>query len=465
MVSIPLWSFFLLVLCSALFFLLYLLVPSVRWFFRRKVSRLIEQLNQNLHIELPPFKLTQRQSLIDNLICDSQVLQAAKDWAEAEGESLAEAQALIQLYAKEIVPSFNAYFYFKIGHWLARKISSLLFRVRLGLVNERFEQIPPDAAMIFVINHRSNLDYILVSTFVANRTAISYAVGEWARVWPLHTLIRTLGAYFVRRTSSNSLYRKVLERYVQMATQAGVTQAIFLEGKLTTNGKLNPPRLGLLDYMLRDYEPEKHKDLFFIPVAINYDRTLEDRSLLLAQRKEKTHASMTQVLQTTLGFVGKVLFFRLLGRWHRFGYACANFGEPLSLQSYLKKRQIQLSQLSKEERFVEVEAMAKSLMERIGNIIPVLPVALVAKVFLNEAGNHLSLLELKGRVLTLIERFQALDIPIYIPRGDMDYAIQVGLRMLTLRRFVFEEEAGYRLNEAEKEILSYYANSLSHYPV
>jgi glycerol-3-phosphate O-acyltransferase len=59
------------------------------------------------------------------------------------------------------------------------------------------------------MNHRSNMDYILVAFLAAERTALSYAVGEWARIWPLQTLIRALGAYFVRRKSGNPLYRKV----------------------------------------------------------------------------------------------------------------------------------------------------------------------------------------------------------------------------------------------------------------
>ena len=48
----------------------------------------------------------------------------------------------------------------------------------------------------------------------AEKAALSYAVGEWARVWPLQSLVRAMGAYFVRRNSKDALYRKVLERYV-----------------------------------------------------------------------------------------------------------------------------------------------------------------------------------------------------------------------------------------------------------
>ena len=132
-------------------------------------------------------------------------------------------QAEVIAYAKEIVPSFNAYLYFRIGYWLAKKVARLVYRVRIGLAeNQQFENIDPDATVVFVMNHRSNMDYVLVAFLAAEKTALSYAVGEWARIWPLHTLIRAMGAYFVRRKSGNPLYRRVLERYIAMATKEGV---------------------------------------------------------------------------------------------------------------------------------------------------------------------------------------------------------------------------------------------------
>jgi glycerol-3-phosphate O-acyltransferase len=72
--------------------------------------------------------------------------------------------------------------------------------------------IDPDSTVVFVMNHRSNMDYVLISYLAAERVTLSFAVGEWARVFPLDMLIRAMGAFFVRRGSQNPLYRKVLER-------------------------------------------------------------------------------------------------------------------------------------------------------------------------------------------------------------------------------------------------------------
>lgn len=109
------------------------------------------------------------------------------------------------------------------------------------------------------------MDYVLVAFLAMERTTLSYAVGEWARIWPLESLIKAMGAFFVRHKSGNPLYRLVLERYINMATREGVCQAVFLEGGLSKDGRLREPKFGLIDYMLRSYDPAGDRDVVFIP--------------------------------------------------------------------------------------------------------------------------------------------------------------------------------------------------------
>jgi len=257
------------------------LLPGARWFARRRINRVLEELDTRLKIRIPPFKLTKREVLIARLVDDPQVQEAAEAESKETGTSRPAVRRRVEGYAREIVPQFNAYVYFRIGYALARWVGRSLYRVRLGYSDEEgLAALDPNATVVFLINHRSNMDYILVSYLAAEKAALSYAVGEWARIWPLQTLIRAMGAYFVRRNSKDPLYRKVLERYVAMATAAGVTQAVFPEGGLSREGTLRPPKLGLLDYMVRGFDPAG-RDVAFIPVGINYDRVFEDRSFLV----------------------------------------------------------------------------------------------------------------------------------------------------------------------------------------
>jgi glycerol-3-phosphate O-acyltransferase len=316
--------------------------------------------------------------------------------------------------------------------------------------------------VVFVMNHRSNMDYVLVAYLAARRAALSYAVGEWARIWPLQTLIRSMGAYFIRRNSRDDLYRKVLERYVQMATAAGVTQAIYPEGGLSRDGRLGEARLGLLDYMLRTFDPSGRRDLVFVPVGINYDRTLEDRTLLL-ERAAAERPALTRAAAGTIRFVARNVRLALRNRWYRFGYACVNFGSPISMRQVLTDRDLDLRSMDRELRHGHVREIAEHLMAAVGAVVPVLPVSLVAAVFARDRRLRLSELELKARVQRLIEELAAAGARVYVPRRDRDYAVTVGLRMLVLRRMVRQGADGlFSVHPPALPLLEYYANAIAH---
>jgi glycerol-3-phosphate O-acyltransferase len=465
-VAVPLWLLVLLAALACWSTLVLLLAPGMRWFLRRRINRMIARINASLAMELPSFKLTRRLTLIDRLCNDPKVQAAATEHAGSSGEPLAQVALRIVRYAREIVPSFNAYVYFRVGYSLSRAIAKLLYRVRIGFADETgLRNISPKSTLVFVMNHRSNMDYILVSFLAAERVTLSYAVGEWARVWGLQQLIRAMGAFFVRRNSGDPLYRVVLQRYVQMATEAGVTQAMFPEGGLTIDGKLRTPRFGLLDYMLKSFDErdtDGRRDLVFLPVGLNYDRVLEDRTQLLKLHPDAPRPGRVKSIKTLLSFWGGQLWLALNGHWHRFGYACVNFGTPLSMRAWCKEHGVRFPDLPDAQRKLEVTRVAEHLMRRIGQVIPVLPVSLVASLFVDAPQRRWSELELKAAMHERMARLQHSGAHQYIPRQDQDYAFGVGLRMLVQRHMVVEDDGLFAVADGAREIVAYYANAIAH---
>jgi glycerol-3-phosphate O-acyltransferase len=465
-VTVPLWLFVAIVVFALWSLIDRLLIPSGRWFVRRRLNRLIDRVNQKLAVEIKPFQLTKRQVLIDRLVYDPQVVAAANDHARATNVPREVAMVEVRRYAREIVPTFNAYIYFRVGYSIARAVARFLYRVRLGFADERtLAGVPPNTAVVFVMNHRSNMDYVLVAFLAAERTALSYAVGEWARIWPLQQLIRSMGAYFVRRNSNSPIYRRVLERYVHMATEAGVAQAMYPEGGLSRDGRLREPKLGLFDYMLKSFDPKGTHDIVFVPVALNYDRVLEDRTLLRSLDRETPRRSAWFAARTALGFWLGQLGLMLRGRWFRFGYACVNFGGLISARDWLAVHAGpvggDLRGLDKEQRFEIVGRLARDVMEEIARLIPVLPVSLIATVLL-EADRPLDELELKVRASDLVAHFEKRGAKLYLPRGDRDYAFHVGLRMLALRHLVEESDGLFVAAATDRPLLAYYSNAIAH---
>lgn len=462
-VAVPLWLAIAGGLVFAWFLASRLLMPGVRWFFRRRINKLTATLNQRLHLKIPPIAMTKREVLIDRLVYDPKVLKELTHYSQTAGVPPEVALRQVQRYAREIVPAFNAYLYFRLGNRCARAIVNMLYRVRLGHAESRaLRQMAENASVVFVMNHRSNIDYILVAYLASKRVALSYAVGEWARVWPIQQVIRSLGAYFVRRGSGNELYRRVLERYVQMAIDGGAVQAIFPEGGLTRDGLLRAPKIGLLDYMLRNFDPAGERDIVFVPVGLNYDRVLEDRTLLADNFAKAERRSGLVAVGKTLRFLASQLWLRLRGKWYRYGYACANFGAPMSLKAYLARAGWNPAGLDRETRGPHVVELAAHLMRAVGHVVPVLPVSLVAQVFARQPDESFTEEEIRSRALELQRQYEALGAHVYVPRSDADYSVIVGLRMLTLRNLVLENAGRFRANPDEIGVVRYYANAIAH---
>lgn len=460
-ITLPVWLFVLLLATALLLLLDRILLPGFRWYLRRRVNRVIEEVNTRLDIEIRPFQLTRKQALVEQLLFDDRVVAAMKEFAAEHKVPKKVVEAKVLRYAREIVPSFNAYVYFRFGYWIAKTLGRMLYRVRVGFYdNDELSRVDPDASVVFTMNHRSNMDYVLVSFLVAERTALSYAVGEWARIWPLQTLIKSMGAFFVRRNSRNPLYRRVLERYVNLATRAGVCQAVFLEGGLTQDGALRKPRQGFLDYMLRDFQPEVDRDVVFVPVGINYDRVIEDLSLVRKLNPEATKRSLWFVFRTSVRFGLKTLMMERRQRLLRFGYAGVNFGRPVSMQDYCIKNGIDLAALDQSARFEVVTRLSRELMGAVADVIPILPIALMSEVMLSRQLLWSSELELKSLAAERIEALQAQGAPIRITANACEQVLSAALTMLEGRGFAERNEGELRARAESIDVLQYYANSI-----
>jgi len=406
-VAIPAWL--LVVMAALAVWALYehAVAPALRFLVTHPANQVIDELGERLRIGIRPFQRTKRQALIHSLLADGRVQAVAEKYARENDLTLSAALRKVERYAREIVPAFNAYLYFRIGYWIGRWIARSLYRVRIGYIDsEGIAKVGSDATVVFVMNHRSNMDYVLAAYLAADQAALSYAVGEWARIWPLSALVRAMGAYFVRRDSKDELYRRVLERYIVMATEAGVPQAVFPEGGLTRDGFIREPKLGVIDYMMRGFRIDGERDLVFVPLGINYDRVLEDRSLLRSIDPGAPGVGRPRALWNTVSFVARNLRLMLKSEWHRFGYACVNFGAPVSMRAYCGSRGVDFQRLPGEERRRATAALGGHLMRSVGRIVPIVPVPLMATVFVHNPERRLSSLELKAEVERLIERLE-----------------------------------------------------------
>lgn len=442
-VQLPLWLFILILLFAAVTAASHLLFPSVRWFFRRRLERAVKQLNTRLKRPIEPFKLARRYDMIQRLIYDPEVTKGIVEYARKNEVPENVAFEKARDYAREIVPSFSAFAYFSFAIRVARLLAKSVYRIEAADTNHAvFDDIPKEATVVFVMNHRSNMDYVLVTYLAARDSALAYAVGEWARVWPLSWLIKSLGAYFIRRRSRGDLYRKVLARYVQMATAGGVNQAFYPEGGLSLTGRLQQPKMGLMSYIVEGFDPEGERDVVFVPVAINYDRILEDRVLIAAdQRGDRRFGARISVV---VGFILRKLWQRLTRQETRFGTAAVAFGTPISLRAEGQARPI--------------EGMLEELMDRIAASMPVPMVPIVCHVLLSGPVQEA---ELGARVERAYE--QVPNDNRVVDAARLESELKRAMDGLESRGLVVKKDGVWHVAEGERAIVTYYANSISHF--
>jgi glycerol-3-phosphate O-acyltransferase len=433
----------------------------VRWWTGRVAVRTVHQFRTHIN----RFKLTSRRYVRESILADDAIARAVREHATANALTDDQVWRIVRTYIDEIVPYFNILMYYRVGYTGSRVLLNLLYRVRVDRVDAgALRALPKESVVVYLFNHRSNADYVLAGYALAGHVTISYAVGEWARVFPLEHLFKSFGAYFIRRRFREPLYHAVLERYVQLITRNGVTQGIFPEGGLSRDGRMRPTKIGLLDYILGvAREQGMAERMHIVPVALNYDRVLEDRQLLA----ELVHGGPVRrgALRSLVGVVRYVVWSAgrmLTRRWKRYGSAAVTIGAPIPIADWLTARDDAgrtLLELPREERLPRVQAFADRAMEEVARLIPVTAVPLVCAALQTFPAEFVVRDALLDRIDALRDVLNDVNARV-INAERIEDVLDRACAMLRLRHAIVESGDGYTVLPRGRELISYYANSI-----
>ena len=438
-------------------------------FLRRKLNRSALRSIRQRGARLDRFKLTAKGRITETLMNDPVIAKAVASHAREHDVAPEAVWRTVAAYVDEIVPFFNILAYYRFGYFVSRALLNLFYKVSVDQHGERgAASLPKDAIVVYLMNHRSNADYVLVGYVLTGRVAISYAVGEWARAFPLEYIFKSFGSYFIRRKFREPLYHTVLERYVQLITRNGVTQGIFPEGGLSRDGKLHPAKIGLLDYIIGvAREPEYRERIHLVPVAINYDRVLEDRSLLRelavtrGQRTPPRSAQISEVSRYVWWNAGRLV----VRRWKRYGRAAVTIGEPVPLKPWFDEQSAtgeDLFDLPRHERLAKVQVLCDEMMSRIGAIIPVTPVTLACAAIQSLDSDFIARAKLLERMADMREVLGELNARTIRSEGPIEEVFDRAWKMLSMRRILVDSGEGYAVLPKGQSLVSYYANSIAH---
>jgi glycerol-3-phosphate O-acyltransferase len=179
---------------------------------------------------------------------------------------------------------------------LARELWALLARTLYSRAYElcfdpgqidRLRALSERHPLVFLPTHKSNLDgYVLASLLYEQGFPPNHALGGINMAfWPLGPLGRRVGVIWIRRTiRDNLVYRWVLRQYLGYLVAKRFNLEWYIEGGRTRTGKLRPPMMGLLRYLVDAIEDAGIDDVRIVPVSIVYDQ-LEEVAEMTAESR------------------------------------------------------------------------------------------------------------------------------------------------------------------------------------
>ena len=165
---------------------------------RRRLDRAATRTVHRFRSRVNRYKLTSKETIIAALLADDSIGEAVRSHAAAAGRPEDASWRRVRGYLDEIIPFFNILAYYHLAVVVSRMVLNFFYKVSVEYERpDPFRGLPRNAIIIYLMNHRSNADYVLVTYALAGEVSISYAVGEWARAFPLEFIFKSFGSYFI----------------------------------------------------------------------------------------------------------------------------------------------------------------------------------------------------------------------------------------------------------------------------
>ena len=196
-----------------------------------------------------------------------------------------------------------------VTHFFHRFVEKLLWnRIYDGLVVdraglERVREAARRGPLVLLPSHKSHIDYLLVSDLLYTEGLAPplIAAGDNLSFFPIGPILRRSGAFFIKRSfKGKKLYPQLVDAYVRKILVEGYNIELFVEGGRSRTGKLLPPKLGILSMIVDAALQLRDREITFVPVAIGYERIIEEKSYVHEQSGgEKQPESIGVLLATS----------------------------------------------------------------------------------------------------------------------------------------------------------------------
>jgi glycerol-3-phosphate O-acyltransferase len=389
--------------------------------------------------------------------------------AEESGRPRASVTEEIRGYLDEMsaVPSSTStsqLIWKKLSNWMARAYQLDVDDHGLSEIKKLGEQ----SSLIFLPNHRSYLDPIILRSTLAKRGfPPNYVLGgDNLAFWPMAPLARRNGIVFIRREFRDAqVYKLTLRAYLAYLLDNHANLEWYIEGGRSRTGKLRPPRYGILSYVVDAFVTTTDVSAYCVPVSITYDQQHEIGAISAEEMGgSKSPESIKWLVQYARDQS------RSLGRVH------LRFGQPLSISEALED--VRSAEIAKAAEHGEpppenpdryaVPKIAFEVSHRINTVTPITPTSLVTFVLLDNDDRALTIREgmsiLRPLIGYMIQRGLPLTSDVETtPGGGLDQALTRLVREGVISKYAAGTEPVYSINAERMHEAGFYRNSIAHH--
>jgi glycerol-3-phosphate O-acyltransferase len=322
-----------------------------------------------------------------------------------------------------------------------------------SVVNLR--ELMKNNCVVLVPNHQSHADY-LVMNYMFYKTfnvPLYVAGGVNLNIFPIGTLFRRSGCFFIRRSfASDITYKLTLEAYLYYLLKMGRPIEFFFEGGRSRTGKLLAPRFGLYGMLLEAHAAlleERDTPLIFVPVSIVHEYVPEQKSLAkeLGGAKKKKESSG-----------------QLFGLLKLFAY---QFG---SIHVRLGKT-VDATFRSQKDLKVFTQDLAFKCFREVGRNMMVTPTSLLALVLLDEPSGAMIWQDIYSKARAIIEYCERFKVPCTksLDRDKFEKSLERAMDILIGNKkidVIGREHHGslyYSIREESRQEILYFKNTILHH--